>query len=54
MWFVNPEPGLLACGMEGEGRLAEVEDITDRILARLVSSGALSGIKILVTARPHR
>ncbi len=50
--FVNPEPGLLACGMEGEGRLAEVEGITDRILARLVSSGALSGIKILVTAGP--
>ena len=30
--FVGPEPGLLACGYEGLGRLAPVEEITDRAL----------------------
>src|SRR5437867_4925699 len=33
--FVDPEPGELACGMEGDGRLAEVETITRRILDML-------------------
>jgi phosphopantothenoylcysteine decarboxylase len=31
--FVGPDPGLLACGYEGLGRLAEVETIAQRALA---------------------
>jgi len=31
--FVGPEPGLLACGYEGLGRLAPVEEIAERALA---------------------
>ena len=30
--FVDPEPGILACGMEGEGRLASVDVIVSRAL----------------------
>jgi phosphopantothenoylcysteine decarboxylase / phosphopantothenate---cysteine ligase len=50
--FVDPEPGMLACGMEGEGRLATVEVIVDRILEVLRGGNSLAGLKILVTAGP--
>jgi phosphopantothenoylcysteine decarboxylase / phosphopantothenate---cysteine ligase len=50
--FVNPAPGPLACGMEGEGRLAAVEVIVSRILEELRGGESLSGLKILVTAGP--
>jgi len=50
--FVNPEPGVLACGMEGEGRLAEVETIVSRILNLVANSESLAGLKVLVTAGP--
>jgi phosphopantothenoylcysteine decarboxylase / phosphopantothenate---cysteine ligase len=51
-FFVNPEPGPLACGMEGEGRLAQVEVIVRRILEALRTGESLSGLKVLVTAGP--
>jgi phosphopantothenoylcysteine decarboxylase/phosphopantothenate--cysteine ligase len=50
--FVNPEPGPLACGMEGEGRLAAVEVIVARILEVLQTDKSLAGMKVLVTAGP--
>ncbi len=50
--FVNPEPGPLACGMEGEGRLAAVEVIVARILEVLRGGESLAGLKVLVTAGP--
>jgi phosphopantothenoylcysteine decarboxylase/phosphopantothenate--cysteine ligase len=50
--FVNPESGQLACGMEGEGRLASVEAIVDRILEVLRAGESLAGLKVLVTAGP--
>lgn len=50
--FVDPEPGMLACGMEGEGRLANVDVIVPRILEALHSGESLMGQKILVTAGP--
>lgn len=50
--FVNPEAGMLACGMEGEGRLAPVDDIVSRILEVLRGGQSLAGLKILVTAGP--
>ncbi len=50
--FVDPEPGQLACGMEGEGRLAGVDVIAARILEALKADDSLAGVKILVTAGP--
>ncbi len=50
--FVNPEPGPLACGMEGEGRLAAVDVIVARILEMLQTDKLLAGLKVLVTAGP--
>ncbi len=50
--FVNPEPGPLACGMEGEGRLAAVDVIVARILDVLQADRSLAGLKVLVTAGP--
>jgi len=50
--FVDPEPGMLACGMEGDGRLAAVETIVSRILDTLQSAKDMAGLKVLVTAGP--
>ncbi len=50
--FVSPEPGQLACGMEGEGRLAAVDTIVQRILETLRVGESLAGTKVLVTAGP--
>jgi phosphopantothenoylcysteine decarboxylase / phosphopantothenate---cysteine ligase len=50
--FVNPEPGMLACGMEGEGRLAETDTIVSEILALIRRRDSLAGLKVLVTAGP--
>jgi len=50
--FVDPESGQLACGMEGEGRLAAVETIVERILDVLRPDTSLGGLKVLVTAGP--
>jgi phosphopantothenoylcysteine decarboxylase/phosphopantothenate--cysteine ligase len=51
-YFVNPESGPLACGMDGEGRLADVDVIVARCLEVLRSGDSLAGLKILVTAGP--
>ncbi len=51
-YFVDPEPGMLACGMEGDGKLATVDVIVSRILQVLRAGDALSGMKVLVTAGP--
>jgi len=51
-YFVDPEPGTLACGMEGEGRLASVDVIVARILEVLNSDKSCAGLKVLVTAGP--
>jgi len=50
--IVDPEPGDLACGMKGEGRLAAVDVIVARILDLLCSTQSLAGISVLVTAGP--
>lgn len=50
--FVNPEEGALACGMEGEGRLADTNLITSRILEALRRDDSLAKQKVLVTAGP--
>lgn len=51
-YFVDPEPGVLACGMEGDGKLASVDVIVRRILDLLEGDKSLAGLKVLVTAGP--
>lgn len=50
--FVDPDAGVLACGMEGEGRLADVSAIVARALEILRPGTSLAGQKVLVTAGP--
>jgi len=50
--FIDPEAGDLACGMQGEGRLAGVDRIVGGIMELLGCSGTLAGLKILVTTGP--
>ncbi len=53
--MVEPAEGLLACGEEGSGKLAEVEAIAEAI--RMLASprlAALEGRAVLVTAGPTR
>jgi len=50
--IVEPEAGTLACGMEGEGRLADVGAIVSRILELVKCDGELAGLRVLVTAGP--
>ncbi len=49
---VQPGRGYLACGWEGEGRLAETEDILDAAQYALRQPKTLEGLKVLVTAGP--
>jgi phosphopantothenoylcysteine decarboxylase/phosphopantothenate--cysteine ligase len=50
---VGPEKGGLACGEEGMGRMADIEDIVDAAKAAL-SKKDLVGEKIVITAGPTR
>jgi phosphopantothenoylcysteine decarboxylase/phosphopantothenate--cysteine ligase len=50
--IVDPDAGYLACGVVGEGRLAEVERIVETAEAVLGRSVRLAGKRILVTAGP--
>ena len=56
--FVDPEPGMLACGMEGEGRLASVDTIVGRALEILRGAASqqgardMDGVRVIVTAGP--
>lgn len=52
--FIEPDYGLLACGYEGKGRLAEPEKIVDRIKQILTLPKDLIGKTVLVTAGPTR
>jgi phosphopantothenoylcysteine decarboxylase/phosphopantothenate--cysteine ligase len=49
--FVGPSTGELACGYEGKGRLAELDDILEETLS-LVTEKDLKGEHILITAGP--
>lgn len=51
--FVPPEKGALACGWEGEGKLAAPETILEAALAALTAKD-LAGQTIMVTAGPTR
>ncbi|KAA0891892.1 bifunctional phosphopantothenoylcysteine decarboxylase/phosphopantothenate--cysteine ligase CoaBC [Oryzomonas rubra] len=51
--FVAPEIGTLACGWEGEGKLAAPETIFEAVVAAL-RPGDLEGQTVMVTAGPTR
>lgn len=51
---IPPGEGELACGDEGEGRLAEVEAVVDAALRLLPPRGPLAGLRVVVTAGPTR
>ena len=48
--IVEPESGFLACGYEGQGRLASVDKIFETALNELTANLPLKGKKILITA----
>lgn len=52
--IVPPGKGYLACGEEGERRLAEISDIVDAVFEALKPSKKLLGKKFLITAGPTR
>jgi len=49
--FLKPGLGELACGYEGKGRLAEVEDIVEEVKT-ILSRKDLGGERVLITAGP--
>lgn len=51
---VGPSAGNLACGDEGEGRLAAPETVVHAALGLLPARGPLAGLRVLVTAGPTR
>lgn len=54
-WFrIGPNTGELACGMEGEGRMAEPQEIVTAVLEVLSSDQTLSGRRVLVISGPTR
>ena len=50
--IVEPDSGYLACGEEGEGRLAEPEKIVEGVLSTLKNEKSLLGKRVLITAGP--
>ncbi|MGB9596739.1 MAG: bifunctional phosphopantothenoylcysteine decarboxylase/phosphopantothenate--cysteine ligase CoaBC [Candidatus Poribacteria bacterium] len=52
--FIEAEYGILACGYEGKGRLADPEKIVQKIVEILAVEPDLKGKTVLVTAGPTR
>jgi phosphopantothenoylcysteine decarboxylase / phosphopantothenate---cysteine ligase len=50
--FIDPESGFLACGYDGEGRMAEPEVIFNSVTQHFTHDSRLAGKKVLVTAGP--
>lgn len=50
--IIDAASGFLASGLEGKGRMAEPEEISERISAFFNSKQELSGKKVLITAGP--
>ncbi len=51
--FIEPDRGDLACGVQGQGRLAETEDVLDVIMT-ILSPNDFNQKKVIVTAGPTR
>jgi len=49
-FFIGPESGMLACGYEGKGRLADVDEIENEIIKLVSKREELKGKGVLVTA----
>lgn len=52
--IVPPEEGLLACGDEGEGKMADPVRIAERAVGRLAAGRKLTGRRVVVTLGPTR
>lgn len=52
--FINPESGWLACGWEGDGRLADLDVIVEHTDDILYPDRFLSGKNVLISAGPTR
>ncbi len=50
--IVEPGEGYLACGMIGEGRLADTESIVEAVMARIGRQQELKGEQVLISAGP--
>ena len=50
--IIDAASGFLASGLEGKGRMAEPEEISERVSAFFNSKQELSGKKVLITAGP--
>ena len=50
--IVEPGEGYLACGMTGEGRLADTDVIVEALLSRLAHAADLKGEHLLISAGP--
>ncbi len=50
--IVKPSTGLLACGDEGDGKMAEPETLLDYLLRELACEKDMKEMKVLVTAGP--
>ena len=48
--IINPESGFLACGTNGKGRMAEIEDIYEKTVELLSQEQKLKGKRVLITA----
>lgn len=52
--FIDPASGILACGDEGVGKLAPVDEITNAVTGFFNSNQKLSGKKVLISAGSTR
>ena len=52
--LLGPGEGEQACGEMGIGRMVEPREIAEEVVARMTSSGALTGLRVLITAGPTR
>lgn len=50
--FIDPEPGELACGVIGQGRLADTNVLLDKIKNYFIQRDDLNSIRFLITAGP--
>lgn len=51
---IGPDSGELACGMTGEGRMSEPEEILERLKALLATANTLSGKRVMILSGPTR
>lgn len=50
--FIDPTYGVMACGDEGWGKIADTPTIVQAVIDRLAQGEALKGVRVLVTAGP--